>query len=152
MKHATRSWMVLLAGLGVLASASQGFAADELAGGEPPFRVVGIDRDACAQIANYAPTGEADYKPGIAADGSTVAPADLDGGYGIEPRGLYHFPVKIEPFGSANSRFNAQTSLEIADVTIDPKTGRVTIDGQDVSGADRALADACAHLDDQPKD
>lgn len=133
-----------------MAAASHGLAAAELAGGEDePFRVVKISPEACAQIATYASNGEADYQPGIAADGSQVAPADLDGGYGLAPRTLYSFPVEIEPFG-ANPQFSPNTSLVVADVTIDPRTGRMTVDGQDVTGADRALADACARQNDQP--
>lgn len=118
--------------------------AEELAGGEAPFDVVEIDDALCNQMALYVPNGEADYKPGIAADGSAVAPADVDGSANIEPRGFYSFPVKIAPFGNG-TKYGSDSTVEVATVTFDPKTGLVMIDGQQVSGADRALADACAH-------
>jgi hypothetical protein len=143
--------MGILAGVAFLAITAHGLAAQELAGGEDrPFRVVKISPEACSQIATYASNGEADYKPGVAADGTPVAPADLDGGAGLAPRTLYSFPIEIEPAG-ANPQFSPNTSLMVADVTIDPKTGRMTIDGQDVTGADRALAEACSHQDDHPR-
>lgn len=133
--------MVLAAALAVLSPAW----AEELAGGDAPFEVVEISAEACAALATYIPTGEADYKPGVAADGSPVAPADIDGGYPIEPREFYTFPVKIEPLGHNNPRYSSDSSLEVATVSVDPATGQVTVDGRTVSGADHALAEACRH-------
>jgi hypothetical protein len=123
--------------------------AEDIAGGST-IHVVGISREACDRISAYIPNGEADYKPGAAADGSTVAPADLDGGYGVASRGSYSFPVTIDPFRGQSPQFSAHTEMEVAQVTLDTATGRVTVDGQDVTGADRALAEACAHLNDRP--
>jgi hypothetical protein len=138
---------ILVVVAAMLAVASPAFAED-LAGG-PPLHVTGISREACDHIATYIPNGEADYKPGLAADGSTVAPADLDGGYGIAPRESYSFPVTIDPFRGNSPQFSAHTDMEVAQVTLDPATGRVTVDGKDVTGADHALAEACARLDDK---
>lgn len=134
-------WALLLA-LGLPGLPGVGAAA-ELAGG--PFRVGEISDDACAALAAAAPSGEADYKPGVAADGTPVAPADIDGGYRYELRPNYSFPVKIAPLANRNGKFSPDSSMEVATVTIDPKTGHVTIDGVEVAGADEALADACAH-------
>lgn len=133
-----------MAAAAILAALSPAMA-EELAGGEVPFEVVEIDPEACTALATYISTGEADYKPGIAADGGSVAPADVDGGYAIEPREIYSFPVKIEPLGHGNPRYSSDSSLEVATVTIDTATGRVMVNGVDVSGADRALAEACRH-------
>ncbi|MDO8289318.1 MAG: hypothetical protein Q7T44_08885 [Parvibaculum sp.] len=120
--------------------------ADELAGGGEPLKIVKIAPETCAQIAPYLSSDEAAYKPGIAADGSAVAPADIDGGTGFEPRSLYTFPVQIYPLaGGPASPYRDATKMTIADVTLDTKTGRVTIDGQDVSGGNRALIEACSH-------
>ena len=96
----------------------------------------------CAHIATYVATGDADYKPGVTADGHSVAPADVDAP--LETRELYSFPVKIAPLGSG-WKYAADSTLEVATVTFDPKTGIVLVDGQQVTGAERALADACAH-------
>lgn len=119
--------------------------AEELAGRGEPLRIVKIDAETCRTLAPYV-SDEADYKPGIAADGSAVAPADLDGGYVYEPRRIYQFPVEIEPLAGSGTPFEG-SALEVASVTFDAKTGRITIDGQDVSGGNRALSEACAHQD-----
>ncbi len=124
--------------------------ADELVGKGEPFRVLNISPEACARLTPYVSSGEADYQPGVAADGSAVAPADLDGGYGLEPRSLYRFQVQIEPFNGAAAPYSNQTTLNVADVVIDSKTGRVTIDGQDMASGNRALAEACALQSSQP--
>lgn len=144
MKNATGQWIALLMGLACLSSV-HGLAADELAGGPP--RILAVSPEVCAQRSTYM-SNEANYKSGVAADGSTVAPADIDPVY--EPRTTFSFPIEIEPFGSANSRYSPNTAAVVADVTIDAITGRTTIDGQEVTGADRALAEACAHQDNQP--
>jgi hypothetical protein len=145
MTNATGRWTALLAGLLFLASAAHGLAAGELAGGPP--RILSISPETCAELSTYL-SNEAEYQPGVAADGSTVAPADIDPVY--EPRTTFSFPIEIEPFGAANPQFSPNTAAVVADVTIDAKTGRTTIDGQEVTGADRALADACARQSDHP--
>jgi hypothetical protein len=117
--------------------------AEELAGRGEHFRVLDISPEACARLAPYVSSGEADYQPGVAVDGSAVAPADLDGGYGLEPRSIYRFQVQIEPFNGAAAPYSNQTTLDVADVIIDSKTGRVTIDGHDMASGNRALAEAC---------
>ena len=119
-------------------------SAEELADEGAPFKVLDISPEACAQLAPYVSNGDADYKPGVAADGSAVAPADLDAEDQLQPRSLYNFQIKIDPFGSSGPYSNL-TTLDVADVTIDSKTGRVTIDGHDIGmGGNRALAEACA--------
>ena len=119
--------------------------AEELAGSGEPLRILDISPESCARLAPYISNGDADFKPGVAADGSAVAPADLDGGYGLEARDTYHFPVKIYPLETPATEFSRGTTLEVADVAIDTKTGRITFDGKDVSGGNRALSEACAH-------
>ncbi|MGV8997035.1 MAG: hypothetical protein ACOH12_08840 [Parvibaculaceae bacterium] len=120
--------------------------AEELAGGGEPLKILKIDADTCRQIAPYLSSGEAEYKAGVAADGSAVAPADLDGAEPYRPRDIYTFPVQIYPFqGGHPSPYRDATKMTVADVTLDTKTGRVMIDGQDVSGGNRALIEACAN-------
>lgn len=123
---------------------------EELAGKGEPFRVLDISPEACARLAPYVSSGDADYQPGVAVDGSAVAPADLDGGYGLEPRSIYRFQVQIEPFNGTAAPYSNQTTLDVADVMIDSKTGRVTIDGHDMASGNRALAEACALQHSQP--
>lgn len=118
--------------------------AEELAGSGAP-RIIEISEDDCRRIAPYLPGG-ADYVPGVAADGSAVAPADIDGGYryGLHP--LYEFDVTLDPLVGRNPAFNSATEMTVARIVIDTRTGRATIDGEDISGVDRALAEACARL------
>ncbi|MDO8423770.1 MAG: hypothetical protein Q7S99_16570 [Parvibaculum sp.] len=119
-------------------------AAEELAGGGEPLRILEISPEVCARLAPYVSTDEATFKPGVAADGSAVAPADLDDGYGYKPPTTYRFPLKIKPIAGTGTPYD-YSDLYIADVLFDLQTGRVSIDGQDVSGGNRALAEACAH-------
>jgi hypothetical protein len=142
MKNAT----ALIPGLAVIFwLTGNGVRAEELAGGTAPFQVIEISPAECDYLASHVPTSEADYKPGIATDGQAVAPADLDGGYGVGMRPFYEFDVRILPLG-ATGRFGAATDMSVAHVVVDAKTGRITIDGEDVTGADHALAEACAEL------
>lgn len=122
----------------------------ELAGSDAP-RIVEISEKDCRHIAPYLPGG-ADYVPGVAADGRAVVPADLNGGYGYGLRPVYEFDATLDPLIGRNPAFNSATKLNVARIAIDMTTGRVTIDGQDVSGLDHALAEACARLHQpQPK-
>lgn len=121
-----------------------------LAGGEAP-RIVEISEKDCRHIAPYLPGG-ADYVPGVAADGRAVAPADLDGGYGYGRRPVYEFDAALDPLAGRNPAFNSATKMNVARIAIDMGTGRVTIDGEDVTGLDHSLAEACARLHQrQPK-
>ncbi|MEQ8265964.1 hypothetical protein [Parvibaculum sp.] len=122
-------------------------AEEELAGGDAP-RIAEISETDCRHIAPYLPGG-ADYVPGVAADGSAVAPADVDGGYRYGQWPVYEFYVTVRPAGAANPAF-AATEIPVALVRVDTKTGRTTIDGEDVSGVDHALAEACARLHQTP--
>lgn len=133
----------------ILAAAFCAVPAMGTAGEQADFQPVEVSPELCARIATYVPNGEADYKPGIAADGSAVAPADIDAP--IETRELYSFPVKIAPF-KGSEKYAADSTLEVATVTFDPKTGIVLVDGQQVTGAERALADACAHRSEKSGD
>ena len=133
---------ILLALLPVLGSSP--VPAEELAGSDAP-RIAEISEDDCRRIAPYLPGG-ADYVPGVAADGSAVAPADIDGGYRYGLRPLYEFDVTLDPLVGRNPAFNSATEMTVARIVIDTRTGRATIDGEDISGVDHALAEACARL------
>jgi len=120
----------------------------ELAGGDAP-RIVELSESDCRHIAPYLPGG-ADYVPGVAADGSAVAPADINGGYGYGLRPRYEFDVTLDPLIGRNPAFKSATKMTVARIAIDTRTGHATIDGHDVSGVDQALAEACARLHQTP--
>jgi hypothetical protein len=138
--------LMLLAAVAVVPLAAS--AEEELAGSDA-LRIIEISETDCRHIAPYLPGG-ADYVPGIAADGSAVAPADIGGGYGYGLRPLYEFDVTLDPLIGRNPAFNSATKMTVARIAIDTRTGRATIDGQDVSGVDHALAEACARLHQTP--
>lgn len=140
--------MKRLAVLLVLAFPAAAPARAELAGGEAP-RIVEVSEKDCRHIAPYLPGG-ADYVPGVAADGRAVVPADLNGGYAYGRRPVYEFDATLDPLVGRNPAFNSTTKMTVARIAIDMGSGRVTIDGQDVTGLDHALAEACASLH-QPK-
>ncbi|MEQ8266714.1 MAG: hypothetical protein RH982_05920 [Parvibaculum sp.] len=124
-------------------------AAEERLAGADDLRHAQISEADCARLAPYLPGG-ADYVPGVAADGSAVAPADLDGGYGYGHRPVYEFDATLDPLIGRNPAFNSATKLTVARIAIDMKTGRTTIDGHDVAGGNHALAEACAGLHHKP--
>ncbi len=119
--------------------------AEELAG----LDIAYIEQSDCDAIAVHLPGG-ADYVPGVAADGSPVAPADLGGGYGYGSRPVYEFDITLDPLIGRNPTFNSATKMTVGRVRIDTTTGQTTIDGHDVSGANHALAEACARLHHKP--
>ena len=137
--------MKRLLSLSVLLLVAAPATAEDLAGADVEY-VLAAD---CAAIAAYLPGG-ADYVPGVAADGSRVAPADLGGGYAYGLRPVYEFDMTLDPLIGRNPAFNSATKMTVARVSIDMTTGRTTIDGHDVSGANHALAEACARLHHKP--
>lgn len=123
-------------------------AAEEMLAGADELRHAQISEADCRRIALYQPGG-ADYVPGVAADGSAVAPADLDG-YRYGNRPVYEFDVTLDPLIGRNPAFNSATKMSVARVVIDMDTGHTTMDGQDVSGGNHAIAEACARLHHKP--
>lgn len=119
--------------------------AEELAGTDIEY----VSAADCAAIAAYLPGG-ADYVPGVAADGSAVAPADLGGGYRYGTRPYYEFDITLDPVAAFNPSFTSTTQMSVARVRVDMATGRTTIDGRDIAGADHAIAEACARLHHKP--
>lgn len=113
--------------------------------GVEDLRHAQISETDCRNLAPYLPGG-AEYVPGIAADGSAVAPADLDGGYSYGNRAIYEFDATLDPLIGRNPAFNSATKMAVARIAIDMETGRTTIDGHDVAGGNHALAEACARL------
>jgi len=127
-----------------LVASSSSLSADDQAGKGEPFRVLDISPEDCAQLAPYVSSGDADYKPGVAVDGSPVAPADLDADNQLKPHSFYNLQIKIDPLAGGSAPFSNLSRLDVANVEIDTQTGHVTIDGQDIGVDGRhALAEAC---------
>lgn len=139
-----------MAGLLWPMAANAGNPVVNLAGGDDA-RIVRISPEACESLDIYASPdtvdGAADYVPGVAADGSPVAPADIDGGTGYEPRRHYEFDVVVRPLAAGATPDISTSEMSVARLRIDSRTGAVEIDGVPVSDAGRhALAEACAEL------
>ena len=138
--------LLSMAGATGVASARAEGPADALAGGEGS-RIVQVSPEACDWLDVYASPDAADYVPGVAADGSTVAPADLDGGTGYEPRRFYEFDVVVRPFATGSTPDISTSEMSVAHLRVDSRTGAVEIDGVPISeGSRHALAEACAEL------
>lgn len=119
----------------------RGFASE----GERALEVTSISADACRTLATYRGDGRADYQPGIAADGSPVMQADLDA-TPVTLAPVYSFTVEVMPLTGANQRFSPETGMAVAQVDVDPVTGRIMINGHEMSGAQAELSQACARL------
>jgi len=115
--------------------------AAELAGGER-VQIIGVAPEDCARMATLEPNGEADYKPGVAADGSAVVPADVEGSISIAPPDMLAFKVRVAPIPNPADRFNP-SYIDTIEIEIDPRTGRATAEGQEINGAAHEIADAC---------
>jgi hypothetical protein len=113
----------------------------DLAGGER-VQITGIAPEDCARMATLEPNGEADYKPGVAADGTSVLPADVEGSISIAPPDLLAFKVRVAPIANPADRFN-RSYIDTIEIEIDPRSGRVTVEGQEIDGAAHEIADAC---------
>lgn len=140
--------ILLLLCLAPAAHAEAGYAEAGLAGDDAPLVISVSERD-CRHISAHLPGG-ADYVPGTTADGRTVAPADLNGGYGYGVRPYYEFDIELVDTLRHNPVHALEGNIAVARVGIDMTTGRVTVDGQDVAGMDHAIAEACARLHQTP--
>lgn len=101
----------------------------------------------CGDTVAYTPDPSVEYKPGVAADGSAVAPADLPGSsMTVAP------PKKItiditryyqDRFGLSSSE--AQYGANLGKVTVE--NGKAYYNGQPLAtGAQNAIAEACNKL------
>lgn len=112
-----------------------------LAGG--PLAFEQVPADLCVRITTLAPSGEADYKPGVTVHGRPVASAEADGSLYFPPPPVLVFKARVAPFPNAADRYN-RSYIDTVEVEIDTKTGRLRVDGQEIDGTAHALAEACA--------
>lgn len=100
----------------------------------------------CANFSAHTPDASVAYRPGVAADGSAVAPADLPGsGFTVTPPENIAIDIKIDP-----SRLPAGAGRYLGEATVgkvELKDGRVYYNGTEIdSGAGHAVAEACRKL------
>ena len=134
--------------------------------------VVAISRDDCARRIQHHPGPGVAYQSGMDVHGKPVAPADLDGNERLNliPDKL-QFDVRINPMNYAQGQkaaipstpaspsagttgatvtpqmqqgMYANTSMPVAHVEVDPKTGVTMLNDKPLTAAqDKALLDAC---------
>lgn len=136
---------LLLAGF--IAGGDPSDAEMQMAGAEAPDRrpqIESISETGCRLLTRHVPAENVAYRPGVSATGKRVVPADLAGRLSYRRHPVYEFGVRIEPF-PVSSKFNAQSYLEVATVTFDPDTRRITVDGEELVWLhEKALLEACA--------
>lgn len=104
------------------------------------------DKD-CEMLADYQPSADVNYKPGVDVDGNTVAPADLPSTSPIEAPKKISFDIAADYAGQLgiNLPAGSQALATVGKVTVDTVTGEVTWNGKPVEGdAMAALKKACA--------
>ena len=109
---------------------------------------VTVTRNDCRHVTAHTPDASAAYTPGSTADGRSVAPADLGGGYKVKPPETFSMDINIdlqERFGLPANK--GQYMGEIRAGRVEIKDGRAFYNGQELAtGAQNAVAEACAKL------
>lgn len=122
------------------------------AGALPAKADIAVTREDCAQLVKYRQAPGVEYQPGVDVHGKAVAPADLGGGYQINPPETIIIPIEIliqDRFHiPANSAlWNAKAQVGIVTV----KGDQVFYEGQLLGDAEAAaLEEACRQRLDQP--
>lgn len=113
-----------------------------------------VTREDCAQLTRHQPAPDVAYKPGADVHGKYVPPADLPGSTypNLLPDKL-QFDVQANPLAYGGSRLRqeagpggkfANTTLPVAHVEVDLKSGGATVNGRPLSVAQEgALREAC---------
>lgn len=109
------------------------------AGPFPAVADIAVTRRDCDQLVTYSQAPGVEYQPGIDVHGRPVAPADLGGGYQIEPPETIVIPIEIliqDRFNiPANSvLWNAKAQVGVVTV----KGGQVYYEGQLLGDAETA--------------
>jgi hypothetical protein len=108
-----------------------------------------VTRNDCRTLVQHRPAPDVAYQPGTDVHGKYVAPADLPGsGYAAGLPDKVQFNVVVNPLAygqtqGASGKY-ANTTLPVAHVEVDLKTGEASLNGKPLTGVqDRALLDAC---------
>lgn len=94
--------------------------------------------DPCARAVLAKRTDGADYKPGVDVYGRPVATADLNPTLQLAPPPVIEFPVTLDGLKRLGLDRSGQMEGKIGVATVRIENGRVTINGQDLSGEDPA--------------
>ena len=109
---------------------------------------VTVTKADCRHIVSHTPDASVAYRPGVPADGRSVAPADLSGGYRVKPPESYSMDINIdlqERFGLPVNKGRYMGELDAGSVKF--KDGKVTYNGQELNtGSQNAIIRAYRKL------
>ena len=109
---------------------------------------VTVTKADCRHIVYHTPDASVAYRPGVTADGRSVAPADLAGGYRVKPPETFSMDINIDlqaRFGLPANK--GQYVGEIKAGRVEIKDGKAFYNGQELAtSAENAVAEACANL------
>ena len=110
---------------------------------------VTVNKADCTGFVAHAPDGSVAYKPGVAADGSAVAPADLPGSsFSVDPPDKITIDINIDlqkRFGLPANAAQYMGEAKIGKVTVEK--GRAYFNGQELATGDsNAVLEACRKL------
>ena len=109
---------------------------------------VTVTKADCSHIVTHTPDASVAYTPGVTADGRSVAPADLSGGYRVKPPESFSMAINIdlqERFGLPATKRQYMGEIRAGKVEI--KDGKAFYNGQQLAtGAQNAVAEASAKL------
>ena len=94
-------------------------------------QTVSITYEECQRFTRHVPDDDVTYKPGVDAQGRSVAPADLNGGFKIDPPTEFSIPVTIDlqkRFGLPMDPNLFQTEAQIGNIVY--RDGRAWFNGQ----------------------
>jgi len=131
--HALSASLAAIAVLALVALAAPLAAQDD-----PPPAPLALTSEQCLQLLRQFPSGDADYVPGVTADGQAVAPADLPPMEGGTLGGAPFEEVEIRLLGVPTpvGRAGIDAELRPGTLRVNTRTGRVTLDGRDLAGND----------------
>lgn len=109
---------------------------------------VTVTENDCRHIVAHSPDASVSYTPGSTADGRSVPPADLSGGYKVKPPESFSMDINIdlqERFGLPANKGQYMGEIKAGKVEI--KDGRAFYNGQELAtGAQNEIARACRKL------
>ena len=107
-----------------------------------------VTREQCGHVVAHTPDASVAYQPGVTADGRSVAPADLGGGFIVKPPDKITIDIDLalrERLGMSDAVGRHIGDSSLGKVVIE--NGRATFNGKPLATGDQnAIAAACREL------
>ncbi len=104
-----------------------------------------VTKEQCRNVVAHTPDASVAYQPGVTADGRSVAPANLDGGFTVKAPDSISIDIQIDPskLPAGAGRYLSESAVG----KVEYKNGRVFYNGQPVSsGSSHDVIEACKKL------